>query len=70
MLYDYENGYCSVISDDYPLRKSGRGRQTYRYNVIKRDGEMTIVHKNVTKKQLIEIGEEIVRQRGTSAWRG
>ena len=70
MLYDYEKGYCSVSSDDYPLREVGRGRQKRRYNVIQRDGKQTIIHKNVTLNELIEISEEIIRQRGASAWRG
>lgn len=71
MIYDYEHGYCAVHTADTIARLNDRnrgpGRVKIRFDVIKRDGELTIVHHDLTAKQLKEVRAEIERQ-GNKLW--
>lgn len=71
MTYDYENGYAVVETDETIARindrRRGPGRVKIRYDVIKRDGKCTIVHHDLTAKQLREVRAEIERQ-GNELW--
>lgn len=71
MNYDFENGYASIHTEETIARlndrKRGSGRVKIRYDVIKRDGQMTIVHHDLTLRQLNEVRAEIERQ-GNQLW--
>ena len=71
MTYDYENGYASTHTDETVARindrRRGPGRIKIRYDVIKRDGKQTIVHHDLTAKQLNAARAEIERQ-GNELW--
>jgi uncharacterized beta-barrel protein YwiB (DUF1934 family) len=66
MIYDYPNGYAHGHTADTVKRlndpKRGAGRVKVRYDVFLRDGNMTIVHSNLTLKELHAVDEEIKRQ--------
>lgn len=66
MLYDYEDGYALNYTNDTVKRlndpKRGPGRVKIRFDVVKRDGKCTIVHHDLTYKQVGEIRAEITRQ--------
>lgn len=53
-LYDYENGYAVTHTPETVehINSQKAGRPKVRYNVVKRDGNMTVVHHNLTKKSL------------------
>lgn len=71
MNYDFENGYASTHTKETISRlndcKRGSGRVKIRYDVIKRDGQMTIVHHDLTLQQLETVRAEIERQ-GNQLW--
>ena len=71
MTYDSENGYASTHTDETVARindrRRGPGRIKIRYDVIKRDGKQTIVHHDLTAKQLNAVRAEIERQ-GNELW--
>ena len=71
MTYDYENGYAATHTDETVARindrRRGPGRVKIRYNVIKRDGNCTIVHHDLTAKQLKAVRAEIESQ-GNKLW--
>ena len=71
MNYDHENGYAFTHTDETVARindrKRGSGRVKIRYDVIKRDGQGTIVHHDLTLKQLEMVQAEIERQ-GNTLW--
>lgn len=58
MKYDYINGYVHIGNN---LNK-GKGRNKIRYNICLRDGNLTIIHKDLTAKQMGEIKKEIENQ--------
>lgn len=63
MKYDYINGYVLIWNN---LNK-GKGRSKIRYNICLRDGNLTVIHKDITKKQLENIKTEIESQ-GNVLW--
>lgn len=69
MTYDNEKGYALVHTEDTIKRindpKRGPGRVKIRFDIIKRDGKCTIVHHDLTAKQVAEIRAEIMRQGNT-----
>lgn len=71
MTYDHENGYAVTHTDETVARinnrRRGPGRVKIRYDVIKRDGNCTIVHHDLTAKQLKAVRAEIERQ-GNELW--
>ncbi len=71
MTYDYENGYAATHTDETVARindrRRGPGRIKIRYDVIKRDGKQTLVHHDLTAKQLKAVRVEITRQ-GNKLW--
>lgn len=71
MNYDFENGYAYTHTEETIAklndRNRGTGRVKIRYDVIKRDGQMTIVHHNLTQQQLEVVRAEIERQ-GNQLW--
>ena len=66
MKYDYEKGYVHIHTDETVKiindRNRGRGRYKERWNICLRDGKLTVVHGNITKKELEKIKEEIESQ--------
>lgn len=66
MTYDFENGYAAVHTEETVARlndrRRGPGRVKIRYDVIKRDGKMTIVHHDLTCQQLKAVRAEIEKQ--------
>lgn len=66
MKFDYKNGYALTETEETVTRindkKRGRGRVKVRYDIIKRDGQGTIVLHNLTSKQVDEVRKEIERQ--------
>lgn len=71
MTYDYERGYAVTHTEEtitrINSRQRGPGRLKIRYDIIKRDGKCTIVHHDLTAKQLKEVRAEIMRQ-GNELW--
>ena len=71
MIYDHEKGYAVTHTDATVKRlndpKRGPGRVKIRFDIIKRDGKCTIVHHDLTSKQVAEIRAEITRQ-GNKLW--
>lgn len=71
MNYDHENGYAVTHTEETVANlnnsRRGSGRVKMRYNVIKRDGQGTIVHHDLTLRQLKAVRAEIERQ-GNSLW--
>lgn len=71
MVYDYPNGYShdhtseTIAIINNPRRGNGGFKE--RFNIYLRDGKLTVVHENITKKQLEEIKTEIERQ-GNRLW--
>lgn len=66
MKFDYENGYALVETKETVTRindkKRSRGRVKVRYDIIKRDGQATVVLHNLTSKEVDEMRKEIERQ--------
>ncbi len=71
MIYDHERGYAAVYTEETVARindrRRGPGRIKIRYDVIKRDGKLTIVHHDLTAKELKAVRAEIERQ-GNELW--
>ena len=66
MKYDFGKGYVHVHTDETVKiindKNRGRGRYKERWNICLRDGKLTPVHENITKKELEKIKEEIESQ--------
>ncbi len=71
MNYDHEKGYAVCHTDETVARindrRRGPGRIKIRYDIIKRDGKQTIVHHDLTAKDVKLIRAEIERQ-GNELW--
>lgn len=71
MIYDNENGYAVTHTEETIANlnnsKRGAGRVKMRYDIIKRDGQGTIVHHDLTRRQVSAIRIEIERQ-GNTLW--
>ncbi len=71
MMYDYEKGYAVAHTAETITRlndrRRGPGRVKIRFDIIKRDGKCTIVHHDLTAKQVKEVRAEIERQ-GNELW--
>lgn len=71
MKYDFKNGYCTIHTPEtierINDRARGAGRIAIRYNVILRDGKMTVIHHNITAKELEKVRAEIIAQ-GNKLW--
>lgn len=71
MTYGFENGYAAVHTEETVARlnnhKRGPGRVKIRYDIIKRDGKMTVVHHGLTGQQLKAVRAEIEKQ-GNKLW--
>ena len=64
MTYDYENGYASHRKN---TNKGTGKRVVWRFDIIKRDGNMTPIYENLTRKEMLEVEKEIIEQRGKEA---
>ena len=70
MNYDFENGYAVTHTEETVTNlnsRRGSGRVKIRYDVIKRDGQGTIVHHDLTRRQLEAVRAEIECQ-GNQLW--
>ena len=67
--YNFSKGYVRILSkqcsDDINSRKIGRPK--IRYDICLRDGKLTPIHQNLTKRQMLEIKSEIEKQ-GNTLW--
>lgn len=54
MTYDFSKGYVRVCTNETKNRMNdpnrGKGRIKIRYDICLRDGDLTPVHENLTKK--------------------
>lgn len=69
MMYDYEKGYALIETADTVKRINARtkGRPKIRYDIVLRDGNLTVVHNNLTTKEVAAVRAEIERQ-GNKLW--
>lgn len=66
MKYDFKNGYVAIHTKETVERLNDRnrtaGRPKIRYDVCLRDGNLTVVHHNITFKELAIVKAEIEKQ--------
>jgi len=68
-VFDYPNQYAHIYTEATraAFKRPGKGRRAVRYDIVKRDGELTIVIHNITLAEL-KAYQTMAETQGSRIW--